>query len=469
MRLREGVSATVVAIGGARLRVRPSLYTLTVKQSELRFSTAAGSRLRTTLIFALVALVVLCGCRNKTHPQVPAPATLDSASSDQFKQAALRVEEDRGEPMGRQAKVEVPLQLKHYPDTRRFLSLQIAEWRKQELQTPHDFAELASLIKRGELIAVPALGKAYILYGVGLSATDGPFTHYDKESGESVPLIGSDAELQQEYADIEKSLDQLKQTEADLRKQLAAAPRRDRELARKLRTEIIENERSEAAFKKTRALLNRFYKNAESRAVISDEYNSIAVLSLEYGQGYSLTDANGRKALKVRLLSYLRPAALRVMEDLAKVYQDKFGRPLAITSLVRPDEYQHQLRESNPNATLIDVPPHSTGLAFDVYYRYMTAAEQQFVMAELARLRDEGRIAVLRENANHFHVFVFIDGTPPAEELITRSLDEVGPTPKTAEAEKGSARKRRATTSKRANPVRRKSTQSSRSSRSGRR
>ncbi len=397
-----------------------------LNQIMLKFLRVVGREAQIVQLLVLSLLLVLCGCRDRSQPQVVAPATLDPDSTDQFKKAALRVEEDRGEPTGRQAKVEVPHQLKHYPDRRRFLSLQIAEWRKHRLQTPHDFAELTGLIRKGELVEVPALGNAYILYGVGFSASDGAFTHYDKDSGDSVPLFGSDAELQQEYTDITKSLDQLKLSGADLRQRLAATPRRDRELAKTLRTEISENERTATAYKKRKVLLDRFYENAKLREMISAEYQSIASFAQESDEDNALTDPMARKALKVRLLSHLRPAALQAMESLAKLYQDKFGRPLAITSLVRPDEYQRQLRETNPNATLIDVPPHSTGLAFDVYYRYMSAAEQEFVMAELARMRDEGKIAVLRENANHFHVFVFIDGRPPAEELITRSLGSSG-------------------------------------------
>jgi len=86
--------------------------------------------------------------------------------------------------------------------------------------------------------------------------------------------------------------------------------------------------------------------------------------------------------------------------------------------LVRPDEYQHKLSKVNPNATRIETPPHSTGLAFDIMYRYMTAEEQSFLMAELARLEDDGRIEVLRENRDHYHVFAFIDGARPNEGLI---------------------------------------------------
>jgi hypothetical protein len=77
----------------------------------------------------------------------------------------------------------------------------------------------------------------------------------------------------------------------------------------------------------------------------------------------------------------------------------------------------------------VQTPPHTTGLAFDVLYKYMAADEQIFLMTELARLRDEGRIEVLRENRDHFHVFAFIDGQRPTERLIEASLGIVGPEP----------------------------------------
>lgn len=94
-----------------------------------------------------------------------------------------------------------------------------------------------------------------------------------------------------------------------------------------------------------------------------------------------------------------------------------------MTSLVRPDEYQRQLRETNPNATLIEVPPHTTGLAFDLYYGYMNAAEQIHVMSELGRLQDEGRIEVLKENRDHYHVFAFVNGQRSDERLIMPTLN----------------------------------------------
>jgi hypothetical protein len=78
---------------------------------------------------------------------------------------------------------------------------------------------------------------------------------------------------------------------------------------------------------------------------------------------------------------------------------------------------------------IIDAPPHSTGLAFDIDYRYMTAAEQNFLMAELARLKDAGRIEVLRERNANYHVFVFIDGVRPSDDLIAASLQDAGAPP----------------------------------------
>ena len=133
------------------------------------------------LLLLLLALSLSAGCRRATQENlVPAPGTVLPALIDPWQEAVLKVEEDRGELMGRQAQVEVPAQLKHYDDPRRFLGIQVAEWRKGRLQTPHDFAALIILIRKGELVELPALGENYILYGVGYKASDEPFTHYGR-------------------------------------------------------------------------------------------------------------------------------------------------------------------------------------------------------------------------------------------------------------------------------------------------
>jgi hypothetical protein len=408
---------------------------MTLRPTGIIYGIATRKR---ACVLLLLALALSPGCRRGRHePIMPAPVTAPPAMIDPWQEAALKVEEDRGEPMGRQAQVEVPAQLKHYADPRRFLGIQVAEWRKQGLQTPHDFADLIPLIRKGELVELPALGQNYILYGVGHSASDEPFTHYDKAAGKSVTLYASDAELEQEHVQIADSLKLLEESVAGLREELKAAPKADRALRKRLLSEVAENERAVQALKERKKLLDSFYQKDAARRLLAAEYETISTLARDFGgRAYDLQDAAARKAYKVRLLSHLRPAALKVLEQVAKSYWDKFGRPLAVTSLVRPDEYQRQLRETNANATLIEVPPHTTGLAFDLFYRYMNAAEQTFIMSELGRLQDEGRIEVLRENRDHYHVFAFVDGQRPEEALIRQTLKRATPAQKPAPKEK---------------------------------
>jgi hypothetical protein len=83
----------------------------------------------------------------------------------------------------------------------------------------------------------------------------------------------------------------------------------------------------------------------------------------------------------------------------------------------------------------IDTPPHSTGLAFDIAYRYMSVAEQNFVMNELARLKREGRVEVIRERNANYHVFAFLDGKRPNDDLIKASLEAAGADPVEEELE----------------------------------
>jgi hypothetical protein len=160
-----------------------------------------------------------------------------------------------------------------------------------------------------------------------------------------------------------------------------------------------------------------------------NEYQKLAELAGNFdGQSYDLNDSTARKNFKMHLLSALRPPARTQLEEIAKAYREKFDRPLPMTSLVRTIEYQWQLGEAgNPNATRIDVPPHTTGLAFDIYTFYMSAAEQQFLLDEIARLEREGRVEALRENRHHIHVFAFAEMKPPEENLIRESLKMKAP------------------------------------------
>jgi Family of unknown function (DUF5715) len=170
---------------------------------------------------------------------------------------------------------------------------------------------------------------------------------------------------------------------------------------------------------------NELYDETKDQQKLSGDYEALRALAENFdGRTYDIDNPTDRQAMKIHMLSSLRPAALKILEEVASAYHLQFGRRLPVSSLVRPEQYQRALRRVNRNAILIDTPPHSTGLAFDIDFRYMSGAEQTFVMNELARIKREGRIEVIRERNANYHVFAFIDGTRPPDDLVTASLEE---------------------------------------------
>ena len=381
------------------------------------------------LLIWLLAVLPLAGCRGKSgDTYVAPPPTVSPEMITPWRKAALKVEEDRGEPIGRKAHVEVPQELKHYSDRRRFLAVQVAEYLTHKFDIPGDFAELIALIRRDQMVEMEPLGESYILYGVGANASDEPFTHYDKESGEEIQLYSSFDLFQTELEKLTASTGELKKKVAELEKDHKATGKRERDKRATLAAQIAESRRSLAAVTKTKERLEYFYKNPERRKMLMTKYRLISDLAADFkGQRYDLEDAEERKEFKVRLLSFIRPEAREVLTEIASLYEKKFDRPLPITSLVRTERYQQRLSKTNPNATRIATPPHATGLAFDIYDHFMTAAEQQFLMGEVARIESEGRLEALRENRDHIHVFAFADGRPPDEATIAKSMGKMSP------------------------------------------
>jgi hypothetical protein len=158
----------------------------------------------------------------------------------------------------------------------------------------------------------------------------------------------------------------------------------------------------------------------------SEEYQALTALASDFGgYSYDLTRASDRARFQARLLSGLRPEARGVLDELAAAYHARFGRRLPVSSLVRTLQYQRRLTRVNPNASKLELSPHTTGLAFDVLDKFMANDEQNFVMAELARLEQQGRVEALRERRNHIHVYVFETGARPPAALVASFFDEV--------------------------------------------
>ncbi len=356
------------------------------------------------------------------------------ADAAMWAQAVEKVKEDRGG-----GAIEIPPQLRHYEDRHWFLATQVAEVQRFSLQSCQDFVDLATMIERGELVPLPAVTDNYILFGVGAKADGAGFTRYIDDH--DIELY-DEAELRNAYSQLDSARSKLRTELSGLQTRLTALKKGARTKPIELQKEVTAREAALKSNEEAKALLDQTYGQPESRQRLLRDYESLQKLANNFGgRSFNLDDPSDRRTMKVTMLSSLRPEALRVMEEIAKHYHDRFGRPLPVSSLVRPEQYQHKLRKSNRNAVLIDTPPHSTGLAFDIDYRYMSGTEQTFVMMELARIKDEGRIEVIRERNANYHVFAFIDGQRPRDELITASLDEAGaPVPETNEAAKTPAK-----------------------------
>ena len=273
------------------------------------------------------------------------PVPLTGYDVPGWPEAAAAVEEKRGS----NERLVVPPELQHGPDRRVFLATQLADATETGVHTPHDLADVAAMLRSGELVEIPPLTDDHLLYDVGADVHVDPLSHFDPGTNEVTPLSPA-----------------------------------------------------------------------------SDEYQAVMALAGDYdGYSYDLTQPSDSTRFQARLLSSLRPEARDVLDELARSYHARFGRRLPISSLVRTLQYQRRLSRVNPNASRLELSPHTTGLAFDVLYKFMPNDEQNFVMREIARLEQEGRVEALRERRNCFHVYVFESRERPAGPLVASFFDEV--------------------------------------------
>jgi Family of unknown function (DUF5715) len=363
------------------------------------------------------------------EPAVVAPEGTSDVMLLSWREAARRVEEKRGEGVGNQVVVPVPPELRHYDDRRRFLAVQAAETREQDYPVPQDEADLAALARKGELVEMEPVGETYVLYGVGAHASSEPFAHYDRESGLEIPLYAD--YLAFEHGDeafddaVHEALDRREHLQAERARLARRTPSRRRALG----VEMASLQRTADGLIRVQERAAALYEDYGQRRRLSGKLHLLEETARDLGpRPYDLDDAGGRRALRGRLLSLIRPEARDLLLEIAGDYHAAFGRPLPVTSLVRSQRYQALLRRTNSNATTMDPPPHASGLAFDVYTGHMTATEQAYLLLTTARLEQAGRVEALFErNRDHIHIFVFADGVRPPETLIAQSLGQIRP------------------------------------------
>lgn len=163
-----------------------------------------------------------------------------------------------------------------------------------------------------------------------------------------------------------------------------------------------------------------FQEGVAEILVGSPKYGVLSRLASNFaGQKYDLNNPAHRKQMRMRLLRMFQPRAKPILKELADAYHQKFGRPLRVTSLTRSMDYQILLNANNPNSFKVrgegSLPPHTSGCAFDLARKHMTAEEQNFVMQKLAEMERAGKLdALIEYGANAcFHVFIYHDGIPP--------------------------------------------------------
>jgi pSer/pThr/pTyr-binding forkhead associated (FHA) protein len=152
----------------------------------------------------------------------------------------------------------------------------------------------------------------------------------------------------------------------------------------------------------------------------SPKYQTLSQLAADFsGTKYDLNNPADRKQMRMRMLRMFNKAAKPILQELADAYFGKFGRPLRVTSLTRSIDYQIGLNSGNPNSFKVrgegSLPPHTSGCAFDLARKHMTAEEQNFVMQKLAQMEDANKLDALVEYGVNacFHIFIYFDGVPP--------------------------------------------------------
>src|SRR6476646_5233462 len=291
-------------------------------------------------LFIFITLVISAWAvvRYKRAPrQIAAtdPPHLINSDAASWNLAVEQVKADRG-PEGAGA-IEIPAELKHYPERHWFLATQVAEIARYQIHTCQDYVDLAAAIERGDLVQVPWVTDTYVLFGVAAKADDSVFERYedDHEIG-----LYDEAQLTEAYRQLDLKRNNLQNEISSLKNQASKLTKRDRSRQRDLQKQIAGREQDLKDSDDQRALLDQFYKQPDSRQRLTREYQSLQTLAGSFrGRSYNLDLPADRAALKVSLLSSLRPEALKILEEIASIYHQQFKRPLPISSLVRPEQY----------------------------------------------------------------------------------------------------------------------------------
>lgn len=152
----------------------------------------------------------------------------------------------------------------------------------------------------------------------------------------------------------------------------------------------------------------------------SEKYKTLQKLADNFdGQKYDLNNPRDRKQMRMRLLRMYNANSRKIFEELCNAYYQKFKVPLRVTSLTRSMDYQMSLNKTNANSFKVSgkgsLPPHTSGCAFDMSRKNLSADEQNFMMTLLSTMERDHKLDSLREGSDNacFHTFIYPDGIEP--------------------------------------------------------
>src|SRR5687767_4140540 len=236
-------------------------------------------------------------------------------TAETWDDAAEKVKADRGEPTGVYARVEVPPELKHYEERHWFMATQVAEIAKHRVHTIQDYMDLAAVIERGEMVTVPALTDSYILFGIGERANEEAFSRYIDDR--SIELY-NESQLSDAYKQLDEKRAKFQADISSLKTQARKLTRRERAKQSELQNQIAALEAELNSTNEDKAQLDEVYGAAESRQRMFRDYESLQTLARNFaGRSFDLNNSTDRHAMKISMLSSLRPAALKVLEEVA--------------------------------------------------------------------------------------------------------------------------------------------------------
>jgi len=151
--------------------------------------------------------------------------------------------------------------------------------------------------------------------------------------------------------------------------------------------------------------LERYRDRARLRqAIAADE-----LVSVSDTDSYFIDQELGEEDPDVaELYVYARPWVKDFLDQFLGQAHAELGFRFALTSLVRPKDYQSRLRQSNSAAAKEST--HTTGSTVDIAFEGLTWKQKQWVRKKLLELESRGLIMATEEVHNGcFHVFVSSD------------------------------------------------------------